>query len=72
MHPLVPWIWAVGAIHLAIVAGSALLPGKLQLHENLAKLPPFLRQVFLVHWLYILIVLVFFSSAGSSSPALSV
>jgi hypothetical protein len=61
MNPLVPWIWAAGAVHLGIVAGNTLLPKKLAVRAHIEKLPLLLRQVFLVHWLYILIVLLLFA-----------
>lgn len=56
------WIWAAGAVQLGIVAANVLLPKRLDLRENLGKLSPMLRQVFLVHWFYILFVLVGFSA----------
>lgn len=62
MNPLVPFIWVAGAIHLLIAAGNYFVPGKLRLRENLARLSPILRQVMLVHWLYILLVLILFSA----------
>jgi hypothetical protein len=61
MNPLVPWIWAAGAVHLGIVAGNIPLPKKLAVRTHIEKLPPMLRQVFLVHWAFILIVLLLFA-----------
>lgn len=58
---LVPWIWAAGAVHLAIVAANFALPGRLRVRENAARLSPLLRQVLYVHWLYIVIVLLLFA-----------
>lgn len=58
---LVPWIWAAGAVHLAIVAANAALPGRLRVRENAARLSPLLRQVLYVHWLYIVIVVLLFA-----------
>lgn len=59
---MVRWIWAAGAIQLAIVLANFALPRRLRLREGLAVLPKFLRQVFLVHWFYILLVLLIFSA----------
>ena len=56
------WIWLAGIVQVAIIAGNFLLPRRLDLRANLARLPIFLRQVFLVHWLYILLVLAGFSA----------
>lgn len=46
-----------GGIHLAIVAANVPLPGKLQVRKHLAPVPRFIRQIFYVHWIYIVIVL---------------
>lgn len=61
-HPLVPWIWAAGVVHLAIVAANFALPRRLRVRENAARLSPILRQVLYVHWLYIVIVLLIFAA----------
>jgi len=61
-NPLVPWIWAAGVVHLAILAANFGLPGRLRVRENAARLTPILRQVLYVHWLYIGIVLVIFAA----------
>lgn len=62
MNPLVPWIWAAGVVHLAIVAANLALPRRLQVRENAARLSPILRQVLYVHWLYIAVVLLIFAA----------
>jgi hypothetical protein len=61
-HPLVPWIWAAGVVHLAIAAANFALPRRLRVRENAARLSPILRQVLYVHWLYIGIVLLIFAA----------
>jgi hypothetical protein len=55
-------IWAAGAIHAGIVFANIPLPGRLRVRENLAAVPHFLRQIFYVHWLYIVAVVAFFSA----------
>src|SRR5215831_9694080 len=55
-------IWVAGAIHAGIVVANIPLPGRLRLRVNLAAAPPFLRQIFYVHWLYIVLVVAFFSA----------
>jgi len=45
-------IWMAGGIHLAIVLANLPLPVK----RNLASVPNFIRQVFYVHWLYIVLI----------------
>ena len=55
-------IWTAGAIHSGIVLANIPLPGRLRVRENLATVPRFLRQIFYVHWLYIVVVVGFFSA----------
>ena len=62
MHPLMTHaIQIAGGIHLAIIAANVPLPGKLQVRKHLAPLPRFIRQIFYVHWIYIVLVLGLFS-----------
>ena len=55
-------IWMAGGIHAAIVAVNFFLPGKLQVSRNLASVPNFLRQVFYVHWFYIVLIVALFAA----------
>ena len=55
-------IWAAGMVHLGIIAANVPLPGRLRVRERLAGVPRFLRQIFYVHWLYIVIVLGMFAA----------
>jgi len=55
-------IWVAGAIHAGIVLANMPLPGKLRVREKLASVPPFLRQIFYVHWVYIVLVVALFSA----------
>lgn len=55
-------ILAAGAIHAGIVLANIPLPGRLRVRENLAAVPKFVRQIFYVHWLYIVAVVGFFSA----------
>ena len=57
MNVLVPLIWAAGAVHLAIAAANFWVPGILHYRENLAKVSPMVRQVFVVHSVYMVVVL---------------
>jgi hypothetical protein len=54
-------IWAAGLIQAAIVAANVPLPGKLRVREHMADLPIFLRQIFYVHWGYIVVTVGLFS-----------
>jgi hypothetical protein len=55
-------IWAAGAVHLGIVAANIPLPRRLRVRERLAGVPRFVRQIFYVHWVYIVIVVGFFAA----------
>jgi hypothetical protein len=55
-------IWRAGVVHVGIIAANIPLPGRLRVHERLAGVPRFVRQIFYVHWLYIVIVLGLFAA----------
>ncbi len=61
MNPLVPYIWIAGVVHLMIVGMNLPLPRVLHYRENLSKVPVIIRQIFIVHSVYIVLVLVGFS-----------
>ena len=54
-------MWVGGAIQAGIVFVNFLLPRKLRVREGLVHVPVLLKQVFYVHWLYIVIVVGLFS-----------
>ena len=60
MSSLVPFVWAAGVAHLGIAAANFVLPAKLRYRENLSKVSPIIRQIFIVHAAYIVGVLVIF------------
>jgi hypothetical protein len=62
MRQLIPWLWAAGALQLVIIAANFVLPEKLQCRENLARVSPMIREVFIIHWIYIVLVLGIFTS----------
>ncbi len=55
-------IWGAGVVHVGIIAANIPLPRRLQVRERLAGVPRFLRQIFYVHWIYIVIVLGLFAA----------
>ena len=55
------FIWIAGGIQAGIVVANFLLPRMLRVRELLLPVPHFLKQVFYVHWVYIVIVVGFFS-----------
>jgi len=60
-YDLVLWLWVAGTIQMAMVLANAVLPAKLNVHEGMAGVPLFLRQVFVVHWVYIVLTVSLFS-----------
>jgi len=54
-------IWTAGAIHTGIVFANIPLPDRWRVRENLAAVPRFLRQIFYLHWAYIVVVVGLFS-----------
>jgi hypothetical protein len=59
---MVRLIWAAGFVHVGIIAANVPLPGRLRVRERLAGVPRFVRQIFYVHWAYIVIVLGLFAA----------
>lgn len=55
-------IWAAGAVHVGIVLANIPLPGRLRVREKLAGVPQFVRQIFYVHWIYIVIIVGMFAA----------
>jgi len=55
-------IWTAGVMHLGIIAANVPLPRRLRVRERLAGVPKFVRQIFYVHWIYIVIVLGMFAA----------
>jgi hypothetical protein len=55
-------IWVAGAIQAGIVLVNGILPGRLRVRESMRPVPPFLRQIFYVHWVYIVLVVGLFST----------
>lgn len=54
-------IWAAGGVQVGIMLANIPLPGRLRVREWLAGVPRFVRQIFYVHWVYIVIVLGLFA-----------
>ena len=55
-------IWAAGMIQAGIVLVNGILPGWLRVRENVASAPRFIKQIFYVHWIYIVLTVGFFSA----------
>jgi hypothetical protein len=61
MQLLIPALWMAGGVQLIIAASNFVLPQKLKYRENLSRVSPVIRQIFIVHSIYILIVLLLFA-----------
>ena len=62
MSPLVPLIWIAGAVHLILVLANGVVPKKLGYRENLARVSPIIRQVFVLHTIFILLTITAFAA----------
>jgi len=62
MRSLIPWLWVAGGLHLLIIAANFPLPKKLRCRENLLKVSPLIREIFIIHWIYIVLVLGIFGA----------
>jgi hypothetical protein len=77
MNRLVPYIWAAGVIQWVIAAANLFIPAKLGYGANLVKVSAIVRQIFIVHAVYIVGVLIglgalsmWFASELASGPGL--
>ena len=62
MNRLIVLIWAAGIVQLAILVANFVVLGHLRCRENLEKVSPMIRSIFVVHWIYILLMLAIFSA----------
>jgi hypothetical protein len=61
-------IYVAGCIHVGIIAANIPLPGLLKVRKRLAGVEGFVRQIFYVHWLYIVLVLALFAALCFGFP----
>jgi len=62
MPMLITALWVAGFVQLAIALANFTLPRKLNYRENLARLAPMVRQIFIVHSGYIVGIVVLFAA----------
>ena len=55
-------LWVAGAIQGGIVLANIPLPHRLRVRENLKNVRIFVRQIFYVHWFYIVLIVSLFSA----------
>jgi hypothetical protein len=58
---LIPAIWLAGGLQLAVASANFFAPKKLNYRENLARLSPIVREIFLIQCIYIVLILVAFA-----------
>lgn len=61
MHALLLLLWIAGFVQIAIASANFFLPAKLKYRENLSRVSPIIRQIFVVHSLYIVGVVLLFA-----------
>lgn len=61
MHALLLLLWLAGFVQVAIASANLFLPAKLKYCENLCRVSPIIRQIFVVHSLYIVGVVLLFA-----------
>jgi len=57
-------IWVAGAIQASIVLVNGILPSRLRVRDSMRPVPTFIRQIFYVHWVYIVLIVGLFSTLG--------
>ena len=61
MRALLQLLWLAGFVQAAIASANLFLPAKLKYRENLCRVSSIIRQIFIVHSLYILGVVLLFA-----------
>jgi hypothetical protein len=66
-------LWLAAGIQILMAASNIFLPGILKYKENLSRVSPIIRQMFLVHSIYLVAVVLLFAmiTAGFSSELAS-
>jgi hypothetical protein len=66
MRVLLQLLWIAGFVQLAIASANFFLPSKLKYRENLSRVSPIIRQIFVVHSVYIVGVVLLFAAVTFS------
>ena len=56
-------LWLAGLVQVAIALANLFLPAKLKYRENLSRVSPIIRQIFVVHSVYVVGVVLLFAAA---------
>src|SRR6266404_2624261 len=61
MRVLLLCLWLAGFVQVAIASANLFIPKKLRYRENLSRVAPIIRQIFVVHSVYIVGVVLLFA-----------
>jgi hypothetical protein len=61
MRVLLLCLWLAGVVQVAIASANLFIPKKLNYGENLSRVAPIIRQIFVVHSVYIVGVVLLFA-----------
>ncbi len=53
MRTILVFLWLAGFVQVAIASANLFIPKKLNYRENLSRVAPIIRQIFVVHSVYI-------------------
>ncbi len=62
MRVLLQLLWLAGLVQVAIAFANIFLPAKLKYRENLSRVAPIIQQIFVVHSIYIVGVVLLFAA----------
>jgi hypothetical protein len=61
MRSILLLLWLAGFVQIAIATANLFIPKKLNYRENLSRVTPIIRQIFVVHSVYIVGVVLLFA-----------
>jgi len=61
MRSILLFLWLAGFVQIAIACANLFIPKKLNYQENLSRVAPIIRQIFVVHSAYIVGVVLLFA-----------
>jgi hypothetical protein len=61
MNPLEKLLWFAAIVQLGMVLANFYLPSKLRYRENLSRVAPMIREIFVVHAAYIVAIVFLFA-----------
>jgi hypothetical protein len=62
MRSILLFLWLAGFVQIAIASANLFIPNKLKYKENLSRVAPIIRQIFVVHSVYIVGVVLLFAA----------